>query len=141
MADIGYVRSLLSGVEDRTLQSVLVQVFEHVLDNMRHGPVAHQTRAENFQAYYLNSTTATSTGEFNVAHGLGYAPQTLIQVLDLTQPGARQIPLEVSRAADGVRVYLKSTSTSAPFSVMVESFLLAIALPFSLCVGALVAYA
>jgi hypothetical protein len=80
----------------------------------------HQTRATNFQAYFEQSTTASDTGEFSFAHGLGQTPHLAIPVLDLSQPGARMVPLEVSRAADGRRVYLKSTSTSAPMMVLVE---------------------
>jgi len=43
-----------------------------------------------------------------------------LQVLDLSQPGATVVPLEVTRAADASRLYLKSTSTGAACWLLVE---------------------
>lgn len=120
MADLGYVKALLRQVPDEATRRALDQVFTHVLDNLRFGVPEHHQRAVNHQAYFQTSTTATSTGEFSITHGLGSAPRLAIPALDLTQPGARLVPLEVSRAADGQRVYLKSTSTSAVVWMLVE---------------------
>lgn len=84
------------------------------------GPAVHQDKATNFQAYFLQSTTASSTGEFSIVHGLGRAPYLAIPVLPLDSSGAVLPPLEVSRAADDQRVYLRSTMTNTPFFLLVE---------------------
>jgi hypothetical protein len=122
VADKGYVRSLLAAIPDASTKRVLTQAFEHVLDNIRIGVPEHQTRAVNLQAYWLNSTTpATANEEFSIAHGLPTTPHYAIPVLELDKPGAMVVPLEVARAADSKRIYLKSTSTSAPFLLLVEA--------------------
>ncbi len=121
MSDIGYVRAQLTGITDEKTRRILITVFEHVLANIRYGGVEHQTRAVNFQTYFENSTTpSTASQEFSFLHGLATAPHLAIPVLDLTAAGSQLIPMTVSRVADSKRVYLKSTSTSAPFSVLVE---------------------
>jgi hypothetical protein len=122
MADLGYVRSLLGGIKDAGDKKILVQVFEHVLGNIRLGVPDHQTRATNLQAYWQQSTSASDTSEFTIAHGLGAAPHFAIPVLDLAQPGAKAGGFEVSRAADSKRVYLKplAGSTNAPVTFLVE---------------------
>lgn len=118
MADIGAIKAELASFQGAQ-KSSLLNCFTYLLNNLSFGAVAHQTRATNFQAYYLESTTAASTGEFSVAHGLNSAPNWLMPVLPLGSIGARLVPLEVTRAADDKRVYLKSTSTSAAFAVLV----------------------
>lgn len=122
MADIGYVRGLLGGIQDAKTKRILVDVFEHVLGNLRFGPPEQQVRAENFQSYFQKSTTATSTSEFSFRHGLASTPRFAVPVLDLNQIGARLVPLEVTRAADGARVYLKTVagSTNAAFCLLIE---------------------
>lgn len=122
MADVGYVRSQLGGIQDATTKRILTNIFEHVLGNIRIGVPEHQTRAENLQAYFEESTTPASTGEFTFAHGLAAAPKLAIPVLDLNQPGAQLVPLEVTRSADSKRLYLKTSagSTSARFMLLIE---------------------
>lgn len=112
----------MSGIPDATTKRILKQAFEHVLDNMSFGEPEHQTRAKNFQAYFQSSTTAASTGEFSIAHGLAVAPTLAIPVLDLQQAGAQIVPLQVSRVADSKRIYLKTSagSTGAAFTLLVE---------------------
>lgn len=122
MADIGYVRSLLIGIQDQTTRRILTLAFEHVLGNLREGTPAHQTRSENFQRYWEKSTSASDTSEFSFGHGLVSTPKYAIPVLDLAKPGARCGTLTVSRAADNRRVYLKADagSTNAPILLLVE---------------------
>ena len=120
MANIGYIRSLLIGIQDQTARRILTLAFEHVLGNLREGAPAHQTRSENFQRYWENSTTASDTSEFSFAHGLVTTPKYAIPVLELDRVGAKIVPLEVSRIADNRRVYLKSTSTNSPILLLVE---------------------
>jgi hypothetical protein len=120
MATPGYVESLIGGLE-ADLRGALKRVFDYVLRNLRFGPVTNQVRTENFQAYYYTTTTpATANEEFSVAHGLGRVPYVLIPVLSLDSINQAIVPLQVSRAADASRFYLKSSSTSAAIAVMVE---------------------
>lgn len=117
----GYVESLLGGLQ-QDVKRVLTESFRYVLPNGKFGPVAHQQKSENFQAYYVTSTTATSTGEFSIVHGLGRVPYFFLVVGDLSAIGSGVPVLRVSRAADGQRVYFKAEagSTNMPFSVLLE---------------------
>lgn len=120
MATPGYIESL-TGTLEADLRLAFKRVFDYVLRNLRFGPVAHQTRTENFQAYYYTATTpATANQEFSIAHGLGRVPYVLIPVLSLDSINQSIVPLTVSRAADASRLYLASSSTSAAIAVMVE---------------------
>lgn len=88
------------------------------MDNWR---VGNGARAANAQWYRVSSTTAaTANTEFAVAHGLSAPPGQIFPVLDLTQINSQMVPLTVSRAADATYLYLKSSSTSAPFTILVE---------------------
>ena len=122
MADLGYLRALLNGIQDDTTRRILLTAFEHVLTNIRIGAPDSHVRATNLQLYFQASTTASDTGEFSIAHGLPSAPHLAIPVLDLRQPGAKLAPLTVTRAADERRVYLKTDagSTNVPMCVLVE---------------------
>ena len=121
MAIPGFVDALLGGLDANTKRA-LQEVFRYVLPNGRFGPVEHQGKTENFQGYYLSSTTSDSTSEFSVVHGLGRSPYLVMPVLPLDVIGARTVPLTVTRAADANRVYLKTEagSTSAAFAVYLE---------------------
>ena len=121
MADIGYVRGQLNGIKDEAIRIRLINVFEHLMNDWRFGAPDHQTRAENAQIYWENSTTpATSQEAFSVPHGLTSTPKYAIPVLELDKPGAQIVPLTVTRAADNQRIYLRSTSTGAPILLLVE---------------------
>jgi len=120
VADLGYTMAVLRQVPDVTTRRALETIFTHILSNIRFGVPEHQTRAVNLQTYFQSVTTGASTSEFTVAHGLGQVPHMAVQVLDLSQPGSAVVPLEVSRAADASRLYLKSTSTSASMWLLVE---------------------
>ena len=122
MADIGYLRSLVRGIPDERTRAILDQAFTHILSNIRIGVPEHQTRATNLQAYWLQSTTASDTSEFSIAHGLPSTPHYAIPVLELDQVGSKVGGLTVSRAADATRIYLKadSGSTNAQITVLTE---------------------
>lgn len=100
------------------LRYPLQQAFHYLMDSWRVGTAP---RAENAQWYRVQATTPVSSNtEFAVTHGIGTAPETLIQVLDLTAINSQMVPLTVSRAADAERVYLKSPSTNAVFTLLLE---------------------
>lgn len=120
MANPSYVEALLGGI-DRDLRAAFKRVHDYILTNLRFGPATHQTRASNFQAYYLASTTpSTANKEFTIAHGLGKAPYLVLPVLPLDQVGAATVNLQVTRAADASRIYLRSPSTHVPVWMLVE---------------------
>ncbi len=123
MADLGYVKAVLRGVPDVNTRLALEKAFTHVLQNLRLGEPEHQTRAENFQSYWMQSTTASDTAEFSIAHGIvGTTPRYAIPVLELDRVGSRVGGLVVSRVADQSRVYLKADagSTNAQLTLLVE---------------------
>ena len=122
MADIGFVRSQLGGISDATTKRILISVFEHLLANIRLGVPEHQVRAENLQAYFQMSTTASDTSEFSIVHGMLTTPHYAIPLLELDKPGSKAGGLTVSRAADSRRIYLKADagSTNAPITLLVE---------------------
>lgn len=96
----------------------LKDAFYHVMDAWR---VGNSDRAENAQWYRVTSTTSSvAFTEFAVPHGLGSAPLQVFPVLDLTQIGSQLVPLQVTRASDAQFLYLRSASTSAVFTLMVE---------------------
>ena len=111
---------MLGGL-DATVKRVLTDVFRQLIPNWRFGPVSHQAKSENFQAYYVTSTTSsTANDEFSIVHGLGRIPYLAVPVLPLDQVGAKTVRLQVARAADAQRVYLKSPESTAVFSLLLE---------------------
>lgn len=120
MADIGYIEAELGG-EEPARKKGLMNAFRYLLGNLTLGAPEHAKRSKNFQWYWFEATTSSvANQEFSVSHGLGRVPTVLLPVLPLGTVGARTVNLEVSRAADANRFYLKSASTSAPVVVLVE---------------------
>lgn len=118
MATKAYVETLLNALPAEQRYPIR-QSFWYLMDNWRVGTGA---RAENAQWYRVTSTTASvANQEFTVAHGLGTAPSQLLPILDVTAVNSQLVPLSVSRAADANNLYLKSSSTSAVFTVLVEA--------------------
>ena len=122
MADIGILRGLAQGIPDPTTRRVVIDICEELCGKtgITFGEPTHQRKATNARAYFEVSTTATSTGEFSIRHGMGVTPTLAIPVLDVGQPNAHLVPLQVTRAADDQRIYLKSTSTGALFTLLLE---------------------
>ncbi len=122
MADVGAMRAMVKGIPDPTTREIMTRLVEYLGANLTVGAVdPTNKKATNFQMYHQASTTAAnSTSEFSIVHGMDRTPNTAILTLDLSQPGAKIVPLEVSKAADSRRIYLRSGSTSALFSLLVE---------------------
>jgi len=121
MASIGGLLHLLGGLEQNTKRA-LTELINAAFPNLRFGPM-DTANAENFAGYKLTSTTAASTSEFSIEHGMARTPYLAHQVVDLSAVGARLgVPLTVTRAADAKRLYFKteSGSTSAQFSLYIE---------------------
>jgi hypothetical protein len=96
----------------------LRDAFYHVMDGWK---VGNADRAENAQWYRLTArTSSVAFQEFAVAHGLGTTPLQVFPVLDLTQIGSQLVNLQVSRAPDAQFLYLRSPSTSAVVTLLVE---------------------
>lgn len=120
MATSQYAISLLGGL-DASIKRVFTDIFQQLIPNWRFGPVSHQAKSENFQAYYVTSTTSsTANDEFSVVHGMGRTPYILVPVLPLDQVNAKTVRLQVSKAADNNRVYLKSPEASAVVYFLLE---------------------
>jgi len=120
MATTGYVESLL-GTLPADLKKVMKDIFQYVLPNGQFGPVSHQARSVNFSAVYVTSTTpSTGNTEFSIVHGLGRTPYLIIPVLPLDAIGGAVVRLQVTRAADVNRVYLRSPDTSAVVALYLE---------------------
>ena len=122
MATSSYLKSLFGGFQP-DMRRVFNLMAEYLLDrNLRFGPIANQGRTENFAGVYLTSTTAgTSSAEFSILHGLGFAPNVVFQVIDPGAVNSQWVPdLKVTRAADGARLYFSSASTGLVFSVYAE---------------------
>lgn len=121
MASIGGIESLLGSLPADT-KRVFTEVFRALVPFMNFGVVEHQAKAVNFAGYTLISTTASDTGEFTVAHGLGRAPYRLMPSLGLNSSGMELVNMRVSRPADASRIYLKASagSTNKVFSVYIE---------------------
>ncbi len=126
MAKASFATSLVGG-----LTADLRQAFQafatYFFNNLRFGvpttraEQSDAARAENFQLFCLSSTTpSTALTEFSIAHGLGVTPYLLLPCLNLQNVNEQIVPLQVSRAADASRIYLKSTSTSAVVRFYVE---------------------
>ena len=120
--DIGALRNLAKTITDPTTKQAILGIIELGFGNLTFGAAndSDARKATNFKLYHTSSTTAASTGLFTLAHGMETTPYLAIPVLDLSQPGATLSPVEVVRAADGARIYLKSTSTGARVSFLLE---------------------
>lgn len=121
MANIGGLLALIGGLETNT-KRVMTELINAAFTTLRLGPL-DTVKAENFAGFKLTSTTAASTGEFSIEHGMGRSPYLAHQVVDLSAVGARLgVALTVTRAADSRRIYLKAEpgSTNAVFSLYVE---------------------
>lgn len=120
MAVIGGVEALVGGL-DSLIKKAIIAIFDYVLKNLRFGRPAHQTKAENFQASYVEGTThATADTEFSILHGRETAPYLALPVLDLGAIGSRTPVLEVTKAADANRIYLSSPEEGVPFTLYLE---------------------
>ena len=121
MADIGYVRRLL-GPFDGTQKAALESIFTYVLSNWRLGLPDNTKRTENAQFYRRDAmTSSVANTEFSVEHGSQNAPRLVLPVLDVTTTGNGFVGLTVTKPADSRRVYLKSSSTSAPITLFIEA--------------------
>ena len=121
MADRGYVKQNLGAFEGA--QKVGLQtIFDYLLRNWRVGLPGNQKVAENMAWVQIDGVThATADTEVALVHGLGSSPRVAFPCLDLGTVGAQMVPLKVTRAADASRIYVSSSSTSAAFTLFVES--------------------
>ena len=120
MADIAYIKSVFGGTPD-AVKKAAEQAFTYLLGNLTLGAPEEARRAKNFQWYWFSGTTSSvANQEFSIAHGLQKTPSVVIPVLPVGEIGSQLVPLTVSRAADMNRIYLKSSSTSAAFTLLVE---------------------
>lgn len=127
MADIGTIETYLAGLDSNDPRvrdqnrKILKAIFEYMLKDLRFGRSIHQDPSKNFGGGFFKGTTdAVANTEFSIEHTFGRTPYLLIPVLPLDTVGARIVPLEVSKAADSSKVYLKSSETSKTVYVYIE---------------------
>jgi hypothetical protein len=121
VASLGGLEALIGSLPADT-KRVMQELLRAMVPFLRFGVVEHQMKAENFAGFTLVSTTASDTGEFTVAHGMGRAPFRLMPSLDLNSSGMELVNVRVSRPADASRIYLKAIagSTNKVFSLYLE---------------------
>jgi len=121
MASQAYLESLLAGITP-DLRRRFRPIFAALLRSLRFGPPTSGQSSTNFKAVYLSGTTSSSANtEFIIRHGLGIAPYMAIPVIPLGEEGAKLVDLTVTRATDATFIYLSSSVTSAPFTLLVEA--------------------
>jgi hypothetical protein len=108
--DLGYVINELAAIKDEDARRALQRVFTHMIQDIRYGEPQHHTKALNFGAYYQVGTAPNSTNEFSIQHGMTTTPRFALPMLNLNQQGAKVVPLETARVADGKRIYLKTAA-------------------------------
>lgn len=114
MSDLGYIERELKSLP-ANLQPALQRIFQAIVKEGRFGHPADLEPMQNFSGHWYESETPSIAGtEFTVAHQFGRSPYLLVPVLALDVVGSRIVPLEVTRAADEKRIYLKSTIADAP---------------------------
>lgn len=122
MASLGGLESLIGSLPP-DLKRPMTELLRAFAPWIRFGPVDDGSKCENMAGFTIVSTTATSTGEFSVAHGIGRAPYRAMPVLDLASTGTALVDVRVSRPADASRLYLKAEagSTGKRFALYVEA--------------------
>lgn len=114
MADFGNVETMLSGLADQDLRKILNAVFKYIMRDQRFGRSVDGDPAQNFGGGFFSATTpSVANTEFTVPHSFARKPYLLIPVLPLDDVNAKIVRLQVSRAADANRIYLKSPDADA----------------------------
>lgn len=125
MATSSYAKSLIGGL-GAEFKKALGDVFDYLLTNsLSFGPIdsdVAQTKTTNFLGRYVKVTTSpTANVEAAVAHGLGRTPNVMWQVVSPRVVNAIFLgDLQVSRAADEQRIYVKSASTNVTTWMYIE---------------------
>lgn len=120
MADFATVQTYLNGLEDK-VKTILNVVLEYVLKDIRFGRAVSGEPSKNFGGGFFSAVTpSVANQEFTVPHTFGRKPYLCMPVLPLDQVGAKIVRLEVARAADASRIYLKSPETSATIFLYLE---------------------
>jgi hypothetical protein len=118
---LGAVQGYLNPIENPVKQ-LLTAIFRELLRNVRVGKPIDQKPSENLPGVFYAATTASvANTEFSIRHQFGTAPYLAIPLLNLTKAGGRVVDLTVTKPADGTRVYLKSSVTSAPVVLYLEA--------------------
>jgi hypothetical protein len=120
MADSSTVTTYLNGL-DEPEKRILTSVFDYVLKDIRFGRGTDQEASKNFGGgFFKAKTPSVANTEFTVAHTFGRTPYLVIPVLPLDQVNAKIVRLEVTKAADTNRIYLRSPDTDATVFLYIE---------------------
>lgn len=120
MASLGYIDSLLSGLDQNT-RRIVAKALEHIVQNLKFGVPTEATRTRNFGMGYLTATTpSVPDREFAVPHTIGSRPYLCIPVLPVGETGAKVVSLTVTRPADERYIYLSSPEVDTDIWLLVE---------------------
>jgi hypothetical protein len=122
MAALGTVENEIKTLP-ANLQPTMLRIFRAFLRDLRFGHPTGETNDPlvNFGGAFLYGTTPSAPGDtVTIAHGFGRTPYLAIAGLRLDAVGSSIVPLTVQRAADDKRIYLTSTESDAPFTLLVE---------------------
>ncbi len=121
MADLGAIKGYLGGLPAEQ-KKPLTDLFTYLLKNIRVGLPGDKKPAENFPWIQLDGVTSTTVNqEFSIAHGQAVAPRVAFPCLDLTSSGTQFIAMTTTRPADSKRLYLKSATANAAFTLFIET--------------------
>lgn len=120
MASYGVIQSALNGLP-AAIRSALTAAFSELAHRLALTPTDNGVKSANFSAWRFDATTSSVVdGEFVITHGQGQTPKALLPVLPLQSSSYQLVALAQTRAADSQRIYLRSPSTGALISVLVE---------------------
>lgn len=121
MADYANIETMLAGLSDVDQRKILNAVFKYLLKDIRLGRAVDGDPAQNFAGgFFLATTPSVANEEFTIPHTFGRKPYLCIPVLPLDAVNAKIVRLQVSRAADAQRIYLKSPETDAEIYLYLE---------------------
>jgi hypothetical protein len=120
MSSIGYVDTLIAPLPVE-MRKIFTDVFTYTYATMLWGPVVNGRRAVNGQQYFISFLLpAVANQEIAIPHGLSAVPNLAVPVLDVRSPNSAIVPLTITRKADDHYLYLKSSATSVPVTLLVD---------------------
>lgn len=120
MAVIGYVDTLIAPLPVE-IRKALTDVFTYTYATMLWGPVVNGRRGVNGQQYFVSFLLPiTANQEVAIPHGLSTPPNLAIPVLDVRSANSAIVPLTITRPADAHYLYLKSSATGVPVTLLVD---------------------
>lgn len=120
MASIGYVDTLIAPLPQE-VRKALTDCFSYAFATTLWGPVVNGRRAVNGQQYFISFMLPNvANQEIAIPHGLSAIPNLAVPVLDVRSANSAIVPLTITRKADDHYLYLKSSATGVPVTLLVD---------------------